>query len=207
MERGNFFVLEGGEGSGKTSILNKLKKIYPNDLFVNDPNSEIESCKIIRDLLLNKKYNLEKNNELLLYTVSRSELVHKKIIPALNSGQNVWCDRFILSTLVYQGGIRKIDLSKIFSLHSYHCNNLMPDISYLCDVDAKIGLSRSRKRLEDNNIEESRWEEEGLKIHKKVNNLYLDFINFDNKHKILNSNKMSIVEMVNQIILHKTMEN
>jgi len=193
--KGKFITFCGGEGSGKTSVVDNLRSIYPDALFVNDPSSATEEGLKIRELLLSDKCNLSKQTELLLYTAARAELVHKLIRPALNEGKIVICDRFVVSTLVYQGTIRGFSTDQIMYMHKRFCDNLIPDILFLCDVNAEVGLERSRLRLDENNIDESRWENMDLSIHHKINQGFRDICSKFNNNVTLNSNILSIDNM------------
>ncbi len=196
--KGKFVVVEGGEGSGKSSIVKNLRQYYTDALVINDPYSYTPETKIIRDLVLNGKYDLSPQAELLLYTACRAELVHKKIIPALDAGRLVICDRFIVSTFVYQGVIKGFDVDLIKQLHSDFCNYIMPDILFLCDVDAKTGIGRSISRLSNEEIHESRWEDMGIRIHGEINSAYrTECLKFINSY-VLDSNNDSIEEMTQE---------
>jgi len=101
-KKGIFFVLDGMDGTGKDSVIEELVKIpiiaERNPILVKDPSPDV--AKEIREILLNKE--LEESTKLFLFLAARSELLHKQIIPALNEGRLVICNRYIMSTYAYQ---------------------------------------------------------------------------------------------------------
>jgi len=182
-----FITFEGGEGSGKSTQVDILYD-YLNALNIpvyktKDPG-DTKAGNSIRKLLLAKKYaDMAKETELLLYLAARGELVQKNIIPALAAGMIVLCDRYFDSTAVYQGVLRgwnKVDaapgreLNLLDLMHMWFSGNLVPDITFLCDVSAKIGLKRSNDKLAGMNVDESKWEEMGLQTHIEINQAFRD---------------------------------
>lgn len=199
MQKGKFIVVEGGEGSGKSTIVDRLKKNGIGDIFLNDPSSGNDTFKSIRQLLLSKKSITTKKSELLLYLASRNILTENHIIPALNEGKTVICDRFDLSTLVYQGCIRGFDISLLNELHNQFCG-IFPDRYLIFDVEAKTGLYRSISRLEHGNIDESKWEEMGLKIHEKINASFLKMAKtYRINHTVIDTNDKSLNTVYNEV--------
>lgn len=203
--RGILVSYEGGEGSGKSSVHKILKdrfnKKYPGQfLFVNDPSSQTEELKQMRHLLLSKKYRHGWNTHLLLYAAARAELVEKLIEPALSSGTHVVTDRFLDSTAVFQGVMKGHPKEKLAVLNEMFCGNLVPDKTFLFDVDARTGLARSNGRLEAGDIDEGFWESMGLGFHVKVNAAYRNLAMRNGKRfHILNSNVMTLLEMVDAV--------
>ena len=197
--KGKFITFEGGEGSGKTSVIKALREVYPEQfVFFNDPSSTIPECIKIRELLLSKSYNLSKNAELLLYGAARAQLA-EQIKTNLDNGLNVICDRYFDSTAVYQGKLKGHPSFHLQILNSMFCGDLIPDMTILFDVNAKTGLARSNSRLSGENIDESRWEEMGLEVHKKINFYYREIasMNYD-RFRIINSNGLTISEMIEE---------
>lgn len=189
-------TVEGGEGSGKSSVvLNLHTKMLENEIkhiCINDPSRDGVELSSIRKLLLSKRFDLSNNAELLLYAASRAQLVDKKIKPALAKNKIVLCDRFYDSTHVYQGHIKGQSFEAIKFLNKYCCGDVQPDLTFLCDVDPKTGLARSKGY----DIDESRWEEMGLEIHTKVNQAYRQLAHKEwSRFVILDSNRFSIEEM------------
>tara|TARA_B100001250_G_scaffold409547_1_gene434089 strand:+ start:730 stop:1353 length:624 start_codon:yes stop_codon:yes gene_type:complete len=193
-----FITFEGGEGSGKSTqikiLQNKLKRKY-NVIITREPGGTKEA-EIIRDLLV--KGNLNKwsgMTEVLLNFTARKDHVDKIIIPNLK--KNVWvlCDRFSDSTLAYQGYGRNVSMELIRNLNKSLINNLQPKVTFLFDIDPKIGLRRSKKR----NNNELRYENMPLSYHKKIRNAYLNIAKKNKKRiKIIDASldKNSISEII-----------
>ena len=198
MNKSLFITFEGGEGSGKSTqikiLQNKLKRKY-NVIITREPGGTKEA-EIIRDLLV--KGNLNKwsgMTEVLLNFTARKDHVDKIIIPNLK--KNVWvlCDRFSDSTLAYQGYGRNVSMELIGNLNKSLINNLQPKVTFLFDIDPKIGLRRSKKR----NNNELRYENMPLSYHKKIRNAYLNIAKKNKKRiKIIDASldKNSISEII-----------
>ena len=203
--RGILVSYEGGEGSGKSSVHRLLKerfaKTHPGRfIFVNDPSSDTEELAQIRRLLLSKDYDYGKAAELMLYGAARAELVEKLIEPALAEGINVVSDRFYDSTTVYQGMLKGHDMMKLQAMNQGFCGNLVPDVTFLFDVDARTGLARSNGRLDEGKIDEGRWESMGLSVHERINACYRNLAMANGKRfHVLNSNEMTIGQMLEAV--------
>jgi dTMP kinase len=201
--KGKFITFEGGEGSGKTSVWKLLQEILPKEkyVFVNDPSKLTNELLEIRRLLLSSKFDYCNNTELLLYGAARAELVHKFIKPALNKGKCVISDRFLDSTFVYQGKLKGHHVDILNILNRYFAGNLMPERTFLFDVNAKIGLTRSFDRLNEGKLDEARWEKMGFEIHKKINKEYRKLADNDpERFIIVNSNNLTITEMLDSVL-------
>jgi dTMP kinase len=178
---GKFITFEGGEGSGKTSHLASmaayLRACHYTVRETHDPGGA-EISTLIRPLLLDKKYAVSREAEFLLYLAARAELVNKVIIPELERVDFVLCDRFYDSTAIYQGIIRgwnKVIMEGFYEtflgfMHEHFCHDIRPHTTFLFDVNPVLGLNRSKGDEKD----ESRWEDEGIKIHSKINRAFLD---------------------------------
>jgi dTMP kinase len=184
----HFITYEGGEGSGKTTMLGMTAdRLRSQDFSVttcHDPGSA-EIAIALRPLLLDKKFGISKEAELLLYLAARAELVDKVIRPAMEQDQVdfILCDRFYDSTAVYQGVVRgwndirawreeapRSETTFLEIMHLLFSGNIVPDYTFLLDVDPVLGLNRS-KGIE---INEGRWELEGVEVHKNINMAFLD---------------------------------
>jgi dTMP kinase len=193
---GKFITFEGGEGSGKTTHIQKLAaELRMNGYSVretHDPGGTPISIRI-RPLLLNKDFAVSREAEFLLYLAARAELVNKVIIPELERVDFVLCDRFFDSTYVYQGIIRgwdKIVMDGFYEefllfMHQNFCHNIQPDTTFLFDVNPVMGLNRSKGEEKD----ESRWEEEGLAIHIKINEAFLALAYGNPRFMIIDANQ------------------
>ena len=145
---GYFISFEGSDGSGKTSVLKKIiayleqnnsKKKY---LLTREPGGN-EISEKIRDLILDmNNTQMSAKTEALLYAASRSQHLAQNIIPALEAGQLVLCDRFVDSSIVYQGQARGLGMDTIKHLNEYATDGLGPDLTFYFDVTPEVGLSR-----------------------------------------------------------------
>ena len=168
--RGLFITFEGGEGSGKTTQIQQLKSwIESNISSVNlcltrEPGGTIEA-ESIRALVLNGAANKwQPGTEAMMMSASRHENVIHVIKPALLRGDIVICDRFTDSTHVYQGFVGGVDDSLLDGLDQLSCQGLVPDLTFLLDMDSNAGLARTIKRENA----ESRFESKGAAFHQKV---------------------------------------
>jgi dTMP kinase len=149
MKRGAFITFEGSEGSGK-STHSKLLCAYLKSrgfkiVFIREPGSTRIGEKI-RKVLLDKKNNhMAMETEMLLYMASRAQLVQQVILPALKARKVVICDRFLDSTLAYQGYGAGLDLDTIKSVGRFATSSLKPDLTIFLDIDTEAGLSRTGK--------------------------------------------------------------
>ena len=177
-----FITFEGGEGSGKSTQI----KILRNNLSKNqkvvitrEPGGTKEA-ELIRKLLVKGKSSKWSGvTEVLLNFTARKDHVDKIIVPNLKKGKWVLCDRFTDSTIVYQGYGRDINESLIKNLNKFLINNLNPKLTFLLDIDPKVGLRRSKKRINN----ELRYENMPLSYHKKIRKAYLDIAS-KNKNRI-----------------------
>lgn len=169
----------GGEGSGKSTYCNMLEEYMRKNNIKYFLTREPGGTKIGEDI---RKIILDKNNtemcpetELLLFMASRSQHLKEKVIPEMKKGKLIIFDRFYLSSLVYQGFVRGIGIKKIWEMHKLSTNGFVTDLNIVIDVPAKVGLERINK----NNRETDRLDNETLKFHKKVREGYLYFVNND----------------------------
>jgi dTMP kinase len=170
---GRFITFEGGEGAGKSTLIailyDLLKKKGVDVLKTREPGGSYIG-QLIRNVLLERKeIPLGKRAELLLFLADRAQHVEEVILPAIQSGTLVLCDRFTDSTIAYQGIARGIhdDLELFCQFASFQ---LEPHRTFLLDIDPQIGLERVRK-LRSQPLD--RLEEEDLTFHQKVRNAFL----------------------------------
>ncbi len=156
---GAFIVLEGGEGSGKTSVLAALSgSLGGTALFTREPGGTPEGLALRGMLLSSGGFTWDAGAELLLMTAARVQHVKRVIAPALAQGRVVVCDRFLGSTLAYQGAGRGLQLDVILDLHERFVGGLRPDLTIFLDVDPRVGLVRSARRLGEAGVDEGRFE-------------------------------------------------
>lgn len=168
MLNNKFIVLEGIEGSGKTTLINRLKKSKKlNGIFTTrEPGGrELNISEKIRNLIF--EFNdMTPMTEFLLFSASRSEHVDKVIIPHLKNKEIVLCDRYIYSSIVYQGIAKKIPLEDINKINSISTQRLEPSLIILLDLDPVISLNR--KKIEN------RFDKNDISFHKKIREGYLE---------------------------------
>ncbi len=170
--KGLFITFEGGEGGGKTTLINR---IY--DVLTAKGHTVVRTLepggtslgKEIRSLLLHQKKSLIcRQSELFLYLADRSQHVQELIFPALEQGKIILCDRFNDSTLAYQGAARSLSINLLRGLCLAATDGLVPNLTLYLDLDPKVGLSRAKKK---NTYD--RLEEENLDFHTKVREAFL----------------------------------
>ncbi|MFT6791821.1 MAG: dTMP kinase [Cellvibrionaceae bacterium] len=148
--RGKFIVLEGLEGVGKSTnsaFIENFLKSRGVDLVVTREPGGTDLGEEIRDLLLRKRREaVDEVAELLLIFSARAQHLARRIIPALEAGQWVLCDRFIDSTYAYQGGGRGLDTSLVDTLKELVLKDFQPDLTFYLDIDVRLGLSRASQR-------------------------------------------------------------
>lgn len=173
MKKGFFITLEGPEGSGKSSVAKKLYDYYSSlglEVVLTKEPGGVDIAEQIRRVILDKaNTTMDSYTELLLYIAARRQHLIEKVIPALNSGKIVICDRFIDSTVAYQGYGRGIDLDVIKSLNDIVTKDYPVDLTLLLDVTPEQGLTR----IADNNRETNRLDEESLRFHHLVRDGYM----------------------------------
>ncbi|MFA8439005.1 dTMP kinase [Pueribacillus sp. YX66] len=173
--RGQFITFEGPDGAGKTTQIEKLaaylkSKNHPYLLTREPGGTRISDA--IRTLILHPEHTeMINETEVLLYAASRAQHVKEKIIPALNEGLIVLCDRFVDASVAYQGYGLGIDLKKITMINKFATGGLEPDRSYFIDISPQF----ARKRLLQRNGHEAldRIEQKNIQYHEKVRKGFL----------------------------------
>lgn len=166
---GKFVTFEGTEGSGKTSIIAQIEtyfktKGYPV-LCTREPGG-IRISEKIRDILLDKSHTeMDPRTEALLFAASRRQHLVEKIAPALAQGMLVLCDRYVDSSLVYQGIARGLGLDEVFAINKFAIEDAMPDLTIFIDVTPDVGLARVFK---NKNREVNRLDLEQRDFHKMI---------------------------------------
>lgn len=169
MEKGYLISVEGGEGTGKTTLINSIYTWLSNLGYLCIKTREpggIAISEQIRSVILDKSNtSMDGRTEALLYAAARRQHLIEKVIPALNSGHIVICDRFIDSSLTYQGYARGLGIDNVMNINEFAIDGYMPDLTILLDLKPEIGL----KRIHSNkNREVNRLDLEKLDFHQKV---------------------------------------
>ncbi|MDR0931910.1 MAG: dTMP kinase [Victivallales bacterium] len=175
--KGFFITFEGPEGSGKSTQARKLAEFLTAKgrevLLTREPGGT-PLAELLRKLVKNFEGEevMHADTELLLIEAARVQHVQEKILPALQSGKVVICDRFADSTTAYQGGARGIDPDSIAFLNRLAMAQCVPDLTFLLDLPPNIGFARANERKETKG-EHDRFEEEQLNFHLRVRNAFL----------------------------------
>jgi dTMP kinase len=174
--RGLFIVLEGPDGSGKSTMAEMIGKYYEEKgrhiEFTREPGGTEISEKIRELILDNKNTEMDYRTEALLYAAARAQLVSQKIIPWLGDGKIVISERYVYSSLVYQGLGRNLGIDEVKKINDFGTKELEPDIVLLFDIDPEKALKRKLNidggdRLENENIAFHRRVYEGYKSLKE----------------------------------------
>lgn len=205
-----FITFEGPDGSGKSTVIKavyeKLLKDNFDVLLTREPGGTPIAEKI-RDIILdNSNTALDPRTEALLYAASRRQHLVEKIWPALKEGKIVLCDRFIDSSLAYQGGGRNLGVENVLNINLFATENTYPDISLFFDVSPEIGLSRvnsDKKRVAD------RLDNENENFHDKVYETFKKIVaNNKNRFIVIDASKPlnEVIENTYQILKKKLNE-
>lgn len=186
MKKGKFIVICGVEGSGKGTQINLIKEHFKgndNIVFTREPGGT-DIAEKIRDIILNE--NIDPLTEAYLFAAARREHIIKKIKPSLEEGKTIICDRFVYSSLVYQGLGRNLGINFIDRLNKPVIEGFYPDKIIYLDLEPEIGLERIKK----NNREINRLDNEKLDFYKKCREGFLHLANNEpDKFIIINANQ------------------
>ena len=176
MERGLFVTLEGPDGSGKSTIAPLLAKRLIDDgvdlVLTREPGG-VKISEDIRSIILDpKNITMDAKTEALLYAAARRQHLIEKVLPALTDGKLVLCERFIDSSLAYQGYGRKIGFDQVYDLNMFAIEEHMPDLTIYFDIDEKTGLERIEKHRKD----KDRLDSESLTFHSAVHEGYKEVL-------------------------------
>ena len=156
---GLFVTFEGIDGSGKTTITQYIHNSFVNKkisvMLTRESGGNVIAQKIRHLILDQTNKTMDDKTEALLYAASRRQHLVEKILPALSSGTLVLCDRFVDSSIAYQGYGREIGAEAVLSINQLAIGNHMPDMTFFLDVDLEVGLGRVNKRDELDRLETS----------------------------------------------------
>jgi dTMP kinase len=175
--RGKFITFEGLDGCGKSTQLEKLAtalRLHGIEVVTAREPGGTEIGERIREVLLNSRTaGLDAHAEMALMFASRAQLISEVILPALESGKWVLCDRFTDSTEAYQGGGRQLGSEPVLRLHELLCSGLWPDLTILMDSDVSSSVRRARRRNKDASQDENRFEKESRAFFARVHDTFL----------------------------------
>ncbi|MDO5048169.1 MAG: dTMP kinase [Anaerococcus sp.] len=196
---GRFIVFEGPDGSGKSTVLREVKKRLLADgldiVDIREPGGTVISEKI-RDIIIdNDNKKMTSRCEALLFAASRAQLVEEKVRPLLKAGKIILSDRFVLSSLLYQGVGRGLGIEDVKKINDFAIGGLSPDLTIFFNIDYKTALLRKRA-----NFSADRLENEDFDFHKKIFDAYLSLADRyqDNIKKI--DATLSVKEVTDQAI-------
>ncbi len=196
---GLFIALEGPDGSGKSTITKLLEDYFEDKgishIITREPGGT-DIGEDIRNLILdNKNTEMSPETEALLYAASRGQHVHEKIRPGLEEGKVVLCDRFVLSSLAYQGVGRGLGIKEVKAINDFAIKDIYPDLILFFHIDPEVTLNRKTKKLGGD-----RLEKEGNDFHNKVYEGYMELIKMYPKNiKIIDATR-PISEVLEQSI-------
>lgn len=174
MEKGIFITIEGPDGSGKTTIINMLAENLQKEGFevmaTREPGG-IEIAEQIRQVILDRDNTaMDPRTEALLYAAARRQHLAEKVKPALDNGKIILCDRFVDSSLAYQGYARGLGIDEVYSINEFAIENMMPELTLYFDLAPELGLERINK---NKGREVNRLDLENLEFHQKVREGYM----------------------------------
>lgn len=190
-----FITFEGPEGSGKTTVMREITQRLESEgweVVVTREPGGVKTGEDIRKILLEGEA-IDDRSEALLFAASRREHLVNKVLPALREGKVVLCDRYIDSSLAYQGYARGIGVEEVRSINEFAINGLYPDLTLYLDIRASVGI----QRINDNQRTQNRLDREKLDFHEKVVEGYRQIIhNEPNRFAVINA-EQSIEEVAN----------
>lgn len=174
--KGLFISFEGGEGSGKSSVINDVKEKLEVDgykvVITREPGG-VNVSEQIRNVILAVDNKMSKETEALLYAASRTEHLYAKVIPLIEDGYIVLSDRYIDSSLAYQGYARGIGIEKVLEINMF-AREYLPKVTYFFDVRPEVGLARikGREKIDRLDLETLDFHQKVYEGYKEVCKLY-----------------------------------
>lgn len=191
MKRNLFITFEGPEGAGKTTVIQKIAERFEQQnievLATREPGG-IEIAEKIRTVILDPAHTaMDERTEALLYAAARSQHYFEKVRPALDAGKIVICDRFIDSSLAYQGHARGIGVDEVLTINEFAIGQELPDMTILFDLAPAVGLARIHAHSDR---EVNRLDVESLAFHEKVREGYLQLVErYPTRIKVVNADQ------------------
>ncbi|MDQ8737434.1 dTMP kinase [Paenibacillus sp. LHD-38] len=177
MRKGVFITIEGGEGAGKSTLIEQLSnKMLQRGKMVTTTREPggIPIAEQIRTVILDREHiAMDARTEALLYAAARRQHLVEKVAPALEQGQIVICDRFVDSSLAYQGYARGLGMDEVWAINRFAIQDLMPDLTIYMDVSPEVGLKRISQASER---EINRLDLEKHSFHERVREGYLQLL-------------------------------
>jgi dTMP kinase len=201
MQKGYFITLEGPDGGGKTTqaglLAKYIKQLGYEVILTREPGGTPLAEEIRRLILTPTEEALQPMTEIFLYAASRAQHVHSLIQPGLAAGKVVICERFVDSSLAYQGYGLGWDLELIRRINRLAVGEVMPDLTFLLDNDARLCLDRVTKRSDNVRTKVDRIEARGVEFQERVRRGYLELASREPRMIIINTSQKDI-ETVHQ---------
>lgn len=200
---GLFITMEGPDGAGKTTVIHQLIPLLEERTNVaitstREPGGS-RIAEDIRKIILDvANQEMDVRTEAILYAAARRQHLTDRILPNLENGGIVFCDRFVDSSLVYQGIARGIGVEAVAELNQFATAGITPDVTLYLDVPAEIGLERIQKAR--GNRQFDRLDQEGLQFHHMVRQGYLDLLPTDPERFIVIDATADVEEVVQQCL-------
>jgi dTMP kinase len=208
MSKGYFITLEGIDGSGKSTqahlLVEYLKSLNYPVILTREPGGTPLAEEIRRVILTPSREPLEPLAEILLYAASRAQHVGQLIKPALAAGKIVISERFIDSSLAYQGYALGWNLKLIEEINQIAANELQPDLTFLLDVNTERSLNRVSNRSDANKTKVDRIESRGFSFQEKVRQGYLELAKGNPRFVVIGAAQKSIKEIHAELIHNVT---
>jgi dTMP kinase len=194
--KGFIISIEGGEGSGKGTVINKLKDMFPDFVFTREPGGT-KISEQIRNVIVDKEnVGMTPITEAMLFAAARNQHLVDKVIPALEQGKVVVFDRYYDSSLVYQGIARGLGMETVWDINKVAVGNCIPKLTIYLDIAPEKGLGR----IVANNRETNRLDLESMEFHTKIRNGYLEIAKmFPERIKVVDADQ-SPDEVFNSIV-------
>lgn len=177
MRKGYFITIEGNEGAGKSTIVTKAVEYLASkgiDVVASREPGGSEIAEQIRSIILDvRNTKMDGRTEALLYAAARRQHYVEKIVPTLEAGRTMICDRFIDSSLAYQGHARGLGIDEILGINEFAIEGTYPDLTLYLEVDPKLGIARIN---ENKNREVNRLDVEPSAFHEKVREGYQEVV-------------------------------
>ena len=203
---GLIISIEGGEGSGKGTVIEKLKKEFPNFVFTREPGGT-KIAEEIRSVIVNKEnVGMTPMTEAMLFAAARNQHLVDKVIPAMNEGKVVLFDRYLDSSLVYQGIARGLGWETVWDINRYAVGLYVPSLTIYLDIEPEKGLAR----IAANNRDTNRLDLESIEFHKKIRAGYLQLADtFKERFCVVNADQspdevfQDVVAQINKILVRR----
>ncbi|MDR1697355.1 MAG: dTMP kinase [Erysipelotrichaceae bacterium] len=200
-----FITFEGVEGSGKTSVLKelilRLSSDYPGLVITTREPGGTKISEQIRHIILDKdNHELDSRAEALLFAAARRQHIKEVLLPARQAGKIILCDRYIDSSLVYQGVARNIGIKEVYKVNLFATEGFMPDLTLLFDIEPEKGMERIAK---NQHREVNRLDLEKLDFHKKIREAFLALANSEaSRFVVIDAAKpfLEVIETSYQVI-------